>query len=184
MLDCLISPRCCYNSFSLSLAGFEMNPKVSMAWRLCLIPGSTETPFIDSFYVASSAHLLLMGTLSPCFTPISCGLLCGSPRTTDHTEINAGAPQPLEFSCLVVPPVSFMCLQPDHAVAVALLGFSVDSAPWRFILFRAIYWAVYLMERKYQMLQAAQGHKSVSHISMKYVIVFIILSKQFYTSFL
>lgn len=33
------------------------------------VQGSTETPCTDSFYVASSAHLLPTGTLSPCLPP-------------------------------------------------------------------------------------------------------------------
>lgn len=76
-----------------------------------------------------------------------------------------------------------MHLQPGRAVAVALLEFSVGSAPWRFILFRDIYWAVHLLERKRQMLRAAQSHKFESQISVKYVIVFIVPSKQFYIFF-
>lgn len=77
-----------------------------------------------------------------------------------------------------------MHLQPGCAVAAALIDFSVGSAPWRFILLRAIYWAVHLLERKCQMLKAAQSHKSESQISMKYAIVFIVPSKQFNIFFL
>lgn len=97
MLGCLVSPRCCYNRFSFSLAGFEVKPKASMAWRLWRIPVSRavpETPFTDSFSVASSVPLLPVGTLSPCLPPFPVGSYVAAlePLTTLRSMLKPHSP--------------------------------------------------------------------------------------------
>lgn len=78
------------------------------------------------------------------------------------------------------PELCHLCVCLGCAVAAAWIDFRMGSAPWRFILFRTIYWHVHPLERKCQMLKAAQSHTSERQISLKYVIVFIVPSKQFY----
>lgn len=75
MLDCLVSPCCFCNRFSLSLAGFEINPKAGMIWRVCLIPvsGAVQKHHLVSHLCSIFCPTFTHGYPQPLLTPFSCG---------------------------------------------------------------------------------------------------------------
>lgn len=182
MLECLVSPHYCCNRVHLSHAASEINIKMCMTWRLSASsqhPGKYRNaiywPILCSIFLPTFTCWYPQPFLCP---PVSFGLLCGSPGSTNCAK--CWSPAALGLFLPGSPELSCLCVCLGCAVAAAWIDFRMGSAPWRFILFRTIYWDVHLLERKCQMLKAAQSRKSESQISVKYVILFIVPSKQFY----